>query len=419
MAAAPPLIELEFSEPLEPGYSRVQLLDSHSRLVDAGPGQVDRANPRLLRLNLAPLAADSYTAAWRVRSTADGHITRGSIPFGVGVPVSAVSLLPPPGAPEPATELPGPWAPMLRWLGLVAAAVALGGLPFGWIVWRPTVRALAEDGVDWSAADAAMTGWVQRLTVGGGAALVVLGVLFLFQQAAAAAEVSLARALGEPLGALLGGRTGQLLVGRILLAGLVAVAGARLPALADGRPGRWLAALGLGAGLLLATSLGAHAAAVAPRPGLAVAADWWHLVAMVAWLGGLVPLALALRAAPAWPEPRTGLALLVRRFTRLAYGCVAILLVTGAFSMRLHLGGVEPLWTTTYGGVEQPSALAAPGRGHGPDAPGAGPEHPGGARPGHRAAPGGRRHDERRAWQGRLGGAATSGPGPAGARRRE
>src|SRR6266487_2415677 len=94
LETAPPSIELEFSEELDPSFSRVQLFNSQNQLIEPGPGEVAAASPKVMRLIIPDLAKDSYTAIWRVRSAADGHITEGSIPFGVGVIPRAGSLIP-------------------------------------------------------------------------------------------------------------------------------------------------------------------------------------------------------------------------------------------------------------------------------------------------------------------------------------
>src|SRR5436190_23304367 len=82
---APKELVLEFSEELDPGFSRVQLYNSKNQVINAGPGVIDPATPTIMRLALGALPKDSYTALLRVRSAADGHITEGSVPFGVGV----------------------------------------------------------------------------------------------------------------------------------------------------------------------------------------------------------------------------------------------------------------------------------------------------------------------------------------------
>src|SRR5215213_2837023 len=142
---SPPSLTLEFSEELDPAFSQAQLFDSQNQLVEPGPGVVDSARPRVLRLTLPDLPKGSYTALWRVRSAADGHISQGSLPFGVGAATTATALIAPPGAPDPATLPPPPLDTIACWLNLVAAALALGGLPFGLLVWRPAFRTATTD----------------------------------------------------------------------------------------------------------------------------------------------------------------------------------------------------------------------------------------------------------------------------------
>ncbi len=82
---------------------------------------------------------------------------------------------------------------------------------------------------------------------------------------------------------------------------------------------------------------------------LAVALDWLHIAAMVAWLGGLVPLLLAVRAARRTPEQALPLAILIPRFSRLALPCVVLLTLTGIYAYLLHIRQLDLLAATTYG----------------------------------------------------------------------
>src|SRR5690348_9858433 len=82
---APKELVLEFSEGLDPAFSRVQLYNSKNQVINPGPGTIDPATPTIMRLALGDLPKDSYTALWRSRSAADGHVTEGGVPFGVGV----------------------------------------------------------------------------------------------------------------------------------------------------------------------------------------------------------------------------------------------------------------------------------------------------------------------------------------------
>ena len=93
---------------------------------------------------------------------------------------------------------------------------------------------------------------------------------------------------------------------------------------------------------------------------VALAADWLHLAATALWIGGLFQLLLVfpVALAPLPPPLRLrALAGAVPRFSRLAVACVAVLVVTGAYQLWLHVGSIEALFTTVYG-VTLPMKLA-------------------------------------------------------------
>jgi copper transport protein len=360
----PPELVLDFSEDLDSSFSQVQLFDSAMRQIAPGPGQIDPAEPKRLRLALATLPQGSYTAVWRVRSAIDGHVTEGNLPFGVGV-AAAASQLPPPGTPDPATAPPPPLESALRWLQLLLLMVTLGGLPFGLFVLRP---ALADEGRRTNdqrpttkerrgpkpktgpatEQHQPLASLIRGLVLAGAAGLLLTTALFLIQQAARAAEVPLAEALGAPLRALLAGRSGLLGLARLALSGLIGGLAWRLPPV-ERAPGRWWATLGLGAALLLTFSLGSHAAAQPQGAALATAADWLHLAAGAVWLGGLLPLAGALTMARRNPQAAPSPALLVPRFSRLALAAALTLTLTGSLNALQQIGSLEMLLGTTYG----------------------------------------------------------------------
>jgi len=368
--AAPKEIILEFSEELDPGFSRVQLYNSTNQVINAGPGVIDPAAPKIMGLALGQLPKDSYTALWRARSAADGHVTEGSVPFGVGVAATATSLIPAPGTPDPATEPPPPLDAAARWLNLLVAALALGGLPFALLVWRPAFRATTKDEgrrtkdrkqpttdnlgrsssvVRPQAADDALTRFIRRLTLIGGLLFLLTNALFLLSQAATAAGVPPAQALGAPVLALLGSRTGQLILARCVFTLLIVALAWRLPPAGRGPAWPWWIALALAGGGVLTFSLNSHGAAQPQGARLAIALDWLHIAAMIAWLGGLVPLLFAIRAARRMPEQALPLAILIPRFTWLSAPCVALLTLTGVYSYLLHVNRLDLLAATTYG----------------------------------------------------------------------
>ncbi|MBI2203968.1 MAG: CopD family protein [Candidatus Rokubacteria bacterium] len=137
-----------------------------------------------------------------------------------------------------------------------------------------------------------------------------------------------------------------------LIAVLAAFLALRLDtrARADWLAARWEAVL-LG---VVATALGAaagHAAAVEPDTAVAVLVDAVHLIAAGVWLGGLVPVALLLRATSheSGEDSRAFAVLAVRRFSRLAFTAVVVLVVTGLVNAVTHIGGGAALVGTDYG----------------------------------------------------------------------
>ncbi|GAB4193219.1 MAG: copper resistance protein CopC [Roseiflexaceae bacterium] len=345
LASSPSELVLEFTEELDPGFSQVELFDSAMRRLNAGPGQIDPAVPRRLRLAVAELPQGSYTALWRARSAVDGHVTEGNLPFGIGVAPAETGLLPPPGTPPPAIAPAPPLDSALRWLSLLAATLMLGGLPFGLLVWLPLAKGNQ---------DAALAAETQHQTLNtqnfiliGGILLVIATLLFLVSQAAGATGVGLAQAFGAPLADLLRGRSGLLGLVRAGLALLIMALAWRLPPV-ERAPGRWWLLLVLGAALLLTFSLGSHAAAQPSGAALALLADWLHLAALVLWLGGLPALLGALLIARAHPQAIAA-GPLVARFSRLALLAVAVLALTGSYSALQQIGSVEQLTGTTYG----------------------------------------------------------------------
>lgn len=80
--SAPAEVRLWFTEPLEPAFSTVHVVDAQGRSVDAGRAQVDAHDPVLLHVPLTKLAPGEYTAAWRAVSV-DTHVTEGRFTFRV------------------------------------------------------------------------------------------------------------------------------------------------------------------------------------------------------------------------------------------------------------------------------------------------------------------------------------------------
>lgn len=348
LARAPEVVVLEFSEDVDARFSRIQLFNSRRAAMPEGMGVVNPSAPRVLRLALSSLPKDSYTAVWRVRSAADGHITEGILPFGVGVAASAGSLVPALGAIDPATEPLDPLTVVVRWFNLVVLTLMLGGVPFGLLVWRPLVCA-APSTPAVIGFDDALTRVIRRLLVGSGGLFLLTSVVFLLTQAAAAADVPVSQTFGLPVMQVLAGRSGQLWFVRVALVIAIGVVGWRLPSVSQRSVGRWWGTLALGALVGLTFSLTSHSGAVPQGVAVAVALDWVHIAAMVTWLGGLVPLLWVIARLRSASEQVVPLAGLVGRFSLVAAICVGVLVFSGFASSLMQIGRLDLLPTTTYG----------------------------------------------------------------------
>src|SRR5262249_36288651 len=148
-------------------------------------------------------------------------------------------------------------------------------------------------------------------------AFLLTNLFFLVTQAATAAEVGLPQAIGAPLLTLLSGRAGVLWLARIALIVQIVILAWRLPPAGGGAARLWWVSFVIGGATVLTLSLLSHAAASTQAP-VAVALDWLHITAMVAWLGGLIPLSVVVAAARREGEGAPPLALIIPRFTRLA-----------------------------------------------------------------------------------------------------
>ena len=372
---APRRMQLWFSEEPEPRFSEVALFDAtRQRLTDA-PAQVAPGEPLSLLLDLpSDLADGAYTVVWRVLSKVDGHVTAGSVPFTVGTPGGAAA--PAPTGVDAAALLGGQDAlagrvdalnVLVRWLRHLGTAAVGGTLFFGPAILAPALAATqAPRGPGERPAREAARAWRGGLRASRSLAwfgwwlllLATLGALIV--QTAAATNVSHVEALGAPLlEVVLTTRYGRIWLVWLALVVLLAVLLARAsrrPVVRTAMRWRswgwwWLGAVLTGL-VLLVTGLVSHAAATPQLVVVSLAADWLHLAATALWIGGLFQLLLVFPVAlkPLPPVLRLrALAAAVPRFSRIALACVAVLVVTGAYQLWLHVGSIEALFTTVYG----------------------------------------------------------------------
>ena len=344
----PTSVTLEFSEAVALNSARLELLDEHGQVLDQGKILLspDNGHSILAAFPSHPHPDGIYNIRWEVQSVQDGHITNGTIPFSVGKNTPQVSLLPPPGAPDPATDLPSALEVMLRGLGYLSLVFLVGPAVFGALIWGPAFRYAGKGD---PGLDETMTRWFRRLMVWGGiAGLASLAGLAVWQEYELSGFSGGTFSSGEMARELYLHMTWVSWVRVILLAALIALA-RWLPPAGQGRTRFWWAAVGGGFLLTLTYSLSGHNAASGSV--LAVFGDWLHVSAMSIWVGGLLPLAvILLRQRKLKDDPTAELTAIVsNRFSDLALVSVILLGISGLFSALLQVQTVQALRETRYG----------------------------------------------------------------------
>lgn len=324
---APGRVVLRFTEPVEAAFGAIRVYDTAGRRVDEGdaghvPGEADAVQVSLRD----GLADGTYTVSWRVVS-ADGHPIGEAFLFHVGAPGADAE-----GALRRMVEgeagagrLPGLVHGLARWALFAGLVLLIGAWAF-----VPLVAAPA------GAATAALRQRRDQVLRLGWWLAVAATLVGLVAQIAVAAGLPLHQALRPRLlTELLSTRYGLVGAARLALLAVAAVAW---------RPARVGHARRLSALLALALAatpgLAGHAGALRPM-ALHVAVDAAHVAAAAVWLGGLVLLLRALDPAPP--------AALVRRFSRVALACVAVLVVTGITRSVMEVGAPSALLSTGYG----------------------------------------------------------------------
>src|SRR5579871_2848885 len=107
--SAPAVISLWMSEPVEPDFSSINLLDGKGNPVKTPASTVDPADPKHMMLAPGNLPDGVYTVSWRAISASDGHPTNGSFAFAVGSVTGLAALA------SPDTETIPPLSAPVRW----------------------------------------------------------------------------------------------------------------------------------------------------------------------------------------------------------------------------------------------------------------------------------------------------------------
>jgi copper transport protein len=371
----PRAVTLRFSESVEGNFGAVRVFDASSKRVDDGHTIHPNGTGSQLTVGLRPgLPHGTYVATYRVIS-ADSHPVSGGLVFSVGKPGAAAAptvsdLIGTSGA-GPVTEAVFGAA---RGLDYLATALLLGGLAFLLAVWLPALRQSAAAHEAWQSASASFLRRLRRLLLGAASLGVASGLAGIVLQGATAAATDAWSAIDPSvISEVLGTRFGHVWGLRVLAFVVLGVAAwlalraipepAGTPTLqrvalgADGlaAPGPPRGALLLGAlpaaYIAVAPALGGHASVTSPV-ALLFSLDVLHVLAMSAWIGGLVVLLAVLPAATRRlqaPERTRLLAAALVRFSPIALVCVTVLLVTGTVQAFEHMSAWSQLLHTGFG----------------------------------------------------------------------
>ncbi|KQY56648.1 MULTISPECIES: copper resistance protein CopC [unclassified Nocardioides] len=329
LVSAPDRVTLTFDEGVTLPSDAVSLFDADGRSLDSDSAARDRQ----VTVDLPDELGDgTYVVTWRIVSD-DGHPVAGSLTFSVGKPSEHVAA--PGQVRDPSTAVSGTlgvaqgalYVALLLAAGLIAFACLL--LPPGANVGRVRGRLTVVTRV--------------CAAVAGLAALAVVPLTAVHQQLLGLGDLASAGAWDLAL-------VGDDLTIALLVASGLGVAVVVLTA--AGRARGWtrrLRAVALAGATVavVAPALVGHARTTGPQP-LVLATDMLHLVTGAVWLGGLVGLALTLGALRRHGDlaART-----LARFSTVAAGTLALLVVAGSFMAWRIVGSWDALFGTRYGTV--------------------------------------------------------------------
>ncbi|MFE5737460.1 copper resistance CopC/CopD family protein [Streptomyces celluloflavus] len=348
---APEQVSLTFSEGVAMGDDSLRVLDPKGRRVDRGKlRDLCSGDTVKYAAGLPPGLADgTYTVAWQAVS-ADSHPVSGAFTFSVGAPSETTAAVP---RQEAGGGLVGALYGVARYLAYAGFVLLAGGAVFV-LACRPAAAGVRS---------------VQRLIVQGWAVLTgsTVAMLLLRTPYTGSGELADVFDLGG-LRQVLETKPGVALVSRLLLLAAAALfvavlfgayaraqgtgagapdPGSTTPAEDDRRRADLTLGLAIG-GVIVAVGLAAtwamaEHASTGLQPGIAMPVDVLHLLAVAVWLGGLAALVVSLYWGPV--VERTA----VRRFSRLAFCSVLVLVATGIYQSWRQVGTWRALTDTTYG----------------------------------------------------------------------
>ncbi|GGQ74138.1 transport integral membrane protein [Streptomyces ruber] len=348
---APAQVSLTFSEAVALSDGSVRVYDPKGEQVDTGTTTDLGGNTYAVKLH-AGLPDGTFTVTYQVVS-ADSHPVSGAFTFSVGAPSETTVTV---SGQEAGGGLVGGLYDVARYAAYAGFILLVGGAAFVLACW-PRGAGVRP---------------VQRLVVGGWLTLTAATLATLLMRGSYTGSGKVGDIFDlSLLSDVLQTKTGAALVSRLLLLAAAALFiavlfGAYVRQDADaadddadsraggdeGSTGKRDLTFGLAigggvvaAGLAASWAMAEHAS-TGIQAGVAMPVDMVHLLAVAAWLGGLAALLVALFRAPA-DAPVEARA--VRRFSRVAFGSVLVLTVTGLYQSWRQVGSWSALTGTSYG----------------------------------------------------------------------
>ncbi|MEW2065858.1 copper resistance protein CopC [Streptomyces sp. NPDC007346] len=336
VATAPEQVTLSFSEAIAVGDGSIRVLDPSGKRADTGaePGNLSDDSTVRYGVDLLPgLPEGTYTVAWQAIS-ADSHPISGAFTFSIGAPSETTVALP---TEEVGGGPVGTVYDIARYAAYAGFVLLVGGAAFVLGCWPRGASARP----------------MQRLVVRGWITLTAATLVMLLLRNPYTGSGKFADAFDlAGLQAVLDTKPGAALVSRLLLLGAAALfiavlfgTYARREDAVEKKDLTFGLAVGGGvvaAGIAATWAMSEHAS-TGIQTGIAMPVDVAHLLAVAAWLGGLVALLVALYRTP---DIGSGA---VRRFSRVAFGSVLVLAATGIYQSWRQVGSWSALTGTRYG----------------------------------------------------------------------
>lgn len=335
---APQEIIIRFSERVEPGASRIKVLDGEGNEFTTGTAVVDEEDAHILSVTTRAGEDGAYFVTWSVVSSDDGHFTKGGFTYFIGerslagtesVPqVEVVQLSALPEAITMAVELLG-------------NSLLLGALVLFAFVLRPRMRELNDEG--------------KRAVSRVHTSLVTLGVLLVLvgalshvalktSELASLHGISVSEALPLYLATVSGSAT-VIRAGVITLFGIVfffrrsAIRAATRITLAE-----WMFVLLLGVFAYFRATV-SHATANPFHPEIGIAVNFLHLIGKDLSTGLLAGLLALLTIKSLRPH----VSALLTQGMRILAALLALTGATAAYIVWLHLKDLHNLSSTLWG----------------------------------------------------------------------